>query len=310
MTLHALRTSLGPSLNLPGNLADELVRRREELFSHPPDSTTFEAVNSLVDFGDSPIEPPLASASLPTPRSVSPPPVDGSVKSKTKRIPPRIASKPSLQRLFSGSAALRATGSEESLRRSSVGEQAPPQVDLKISPTSPLPTFASEVTPSSPHSLHSPDESSQISSGTVKDRRKLFSEAAARKDAPIVTPTPIADKFQNSSPAFPPLRQPRSSIGSMSSSASVPVLATFDGKSDHQNPATIIRRGQPVFFQSGGPKHNRSTSAVSLKRKEDGENQVEELEDGTRAKRLSAGMGMSASGATVRDAVRAMEMTA
>ncbi|RXK35885.1 hypothetical protein M231_06849 [Tremella mesenterica] len=304
MTLHALRTSLGPSLNLPGNLADELVIRREELFSHPPPITTVESASNLINFSEVSIPPPSVPKD-PHHRPITPLSGEENVHHvRLKRSSPRLPKRPSIQRLFSsGAGFVTRKGSVETMHSASVIGDLPPQVDIPISNATPMSTLDGHVQ-SAPHRNdewveEKMEELQHLTENpTTSARSRAFSE----------TSTPIADKFQGTSPIFPPLRIPRSSATSVESSASIPTLGSLDGQSSNHHGPAMIRRGQPVFFQSQGLTHHRSKSANGMKRKDEPEEGEEETEGGRGGKRLSSGLKFD--GVNVRDAVRAMEMTA
>ncbi|KAK8861610.1 hypothetical protein IAR55_002433 [Kwoniella newhampshirensis] len=338
MTLNALMLSLGPSLNISGGVLNELIERRDVFFAEAPALSHAETAKNLIDFGDVAIPPVLAPnqthSRSPTIASLqglednlhisgsSP----NSIKSKKS---PRLPSRPSLTKLFgSGSMSIPRQKSVETL--SSIAKVSintsieAPRVDLAVSPISPLPTFESKIisstdakaepeqqattaeafmpTPAAPEKPTGPEASGEkmeevhYPAGTVEDRAKIFS-------------TPIADRFQSTSSPFPPLRKPRSSTGSTSTVHSVhtPGTEPREGSPNASaNPATVIRRGQPVFFQSAGvDRHSRSHSAAGhlggsgsglgvggVKRKEDDKSVEGEISESEgRVKRLSAGPG-------------------
>ncbi|WRT65735.1 uncharacterized protein IL334_002683 [Kwoniella shivajii] len=320
MTQNALMLSLGPSLNISGSILNELIEKREVLFAEPPSPTGMETAISLIDFGDvSPVTPLSEIPPALHEDQSAPPSIIGSAKSKKA---PRLPAKPSLTKLFTSShISLPRQKSVDTLH--SIINTEPPRVDLPISPTSPLPTFESQqpipdlhdndktpkptleaVSNTSAAAVPLPDtpvsnasekmEDQHYPSGTVDERAKLFS-------------TPIADKFQSTSSPFPPLRAPRSSNGSTLSVHS----STSDGHlsrtaNSDSNPASIVRRGAPVFFSSAGVErqgsHSRSASASAaivlngsgIKRK-DGQGDERDIrasseESEGRTKRLSAGL--------------------
>nr|XP_031862892.1 uncharacterized protein CI109_001366 [Kwoniella shandongensis]KAA5529964.1 hypothetical protein CI109_001366 [Kwoniella shandongensis] len=337
MTLNALMLSLGPSLNISGGVLTDLIEQRDVLFAEPPPLSHSETAKDLINFGDVDIPPVIAplqtKSRSPTVTSLhtlednlqvsdSAP---GSLKSKKL---PRLPSRPSLTKLFgSGSMSIPRQKSVETLNsiaKVSINTNIePPRVDLDASPISPLPTFEAKTSPSAEvnDSLAQSSKIAEVAmptstalemktpldpgtekmedvhypSGTVEERTRLFS-------------TPIADRFQGTSSPFPPLRKPRSSTGSTSTIHSAhaggvgdsPKSGSEGSPNPNTNPATVIRRGQPVFFQSAGAgavdRHSRSLSATAqlgVKRKED-DKSVEGGEDGEeegRVKRLSAGPG-------------------
>ncbi|WVQ79150.1 hypothetical protein IAT38_001246 [Cryptococcus sp. DSM 104549] len=335
MTLNALMLSLGPSLNLPGGVINELMEQRDVLFSEPPPpspiDTAHDLARDLIDFGDgvdvAPVAPPSATSStfnlFPRGGSQSTDDVSGGSASatgswKTKK-PPRLPSRPSITKLFGASHVSIPRQKSVDTLNSIIDVETAPRVDLTMSPTSPLPTFEATspassssqdakrstivptqlpslaaVVPTSPKSAAADMEQIEevhYAPGTVEERSKLFS-------------TPIADRFQGTSSPFPALRAPRSSTGSASTirslSASVAPDTRPESTSSASNPATVIRRGPPVFFQSAGvetTRHARSMSSAGLlqgqglKRKDEGGNGEGGEEDEGRAKRLSAGPG-------------------
>ncbi|WVR03785.1 hypothetical protein IAU60_000780 [Kwoniella sp. DSM 27419] len=351
MTQNALMLSLGPSLNIPGGILNELIEKRQTLFTDPPPPTTLETTADLINFGDVAI-PPVSSPLETVHRSETPVSAatdDGhsmntaaSGSGKSKRAS-RLPTKPSLTKLFGSSMnVIPRQNSHDTI--SSIVTAEPPRVDLPLTDSTPLPTFehdksSNATTPKDDIAILADRNTQPITplssgvetlqevqypTGTVEERSRAFS-------------TPIADRFQGTSSPFPPLRGPRSSNGSLSGRSVSTTVSDGNSlgvrgdspNSKSTNPATVIRRGQPVFFQSAGPgkplSHSRSTSlsaspllsspnlgstpvaagkrvsgasiassAVGQKRKDEGETarNVSEgsLEDG-RAKRLSAGPG-------------------
>ncbi|WWC68596.1 uncharacterized protein I206_102526 [Kwoniella pini CBS 10737] len=282
MTQNALMLSLGPSLNIPGGILNELIEKREYLFAEPPTPTALETAEALIDFGDISIPPVTPLAELPpTPAATAnldnhtaPPsaPYLGSTKSKKA---PRLPAKPSLTRLFTSSSHTSLPRQKSVDTLNSIINTEPPRVDVPLSPASPLPSFEptqsdggvavppqSQEAAQNPLSLstmnkvpipETPNPSSSdkmeevhYPSGTVDERSKLFS-------------TPIADRFQGTSSPFPALRQPRSSNGStltLNSSASDGNLS----RTAQNDSVNAVRRGAPVFFSSAGvvERHNSS----------------------------------------------------
>ncbi|OXB34727.1 hypothetical protein LQV05_003110 [Cryptococcus neoformans] len=351
MTLNALTLSLGPSLNIPGVVINELIERRETLFKDPPPPSAIDTAHDLISFSDvdiPPVVPPSAKSSTfsTTDSSYSHKTDDTAVvqDGSTKRKPPKLPSRPSITKLFTSShASLPRRKSVDTL--ASIPDTAPPRVDVAVSPTSPLPDFEAKsknqspgTTPtregaskrdtlvptyssvasaapavpiasaSSPASIE-PVEEVHYPAGTVEERARLFS-----------TSTPIADRFTSNQSSFPSLRAAGSSTGSSATMRSVsasvipqngiPRPGSAGSAASVTNPASVIRRGPPVFFQSAGvergrhaPSHVRSMSAIpsggesgsvtsggaGTKRKDETIN--EDGEDG-RGKRLSAGPGV------------------
>ncbi|KIR32560.1 rho GTPase activator [Cryptococcus deuterogattii MMRL2647] len=351
MTLNALTLSLGPSLNIPGVVINELLERRETLFKDPPPPSTIDAAHDLISFSDIDILPvvsPSAKSSIfstmDSPYSHKADDSTAVQDGSTKRKPPKLPSRPSITKLFTSShVSLPRQKSVDTL--ASVPNTAPPRVDVAVSPTSPLPNFQAKsktqspdttptregaskpgtlaatyssvasappsvpiATASSPGSME-PAEEVHYPAGTVEERARLFS-----------TPTPIADRFINNQSSFPLLRASGNSTGSSATlrSASASLIlpsgtsrpGSASSATSVTNPASVIRRGPPVFFQSAGverdrhaPGHMRSMSAIpsgvesasvtsggaGTKRKDEMIN--EDGEDG-RGKRLSAGPGV------------------
>ncbi|RSH94722.1 hypothetical protein EHS25_004527 [Saitozyma podzolica] len=310
MTLNALMLSLGPSLNIPGGILTELLEHRIAFFTKPPPLTTVESTIDLIDFGDIYITPPAVPISeVPFPDQPSRASTPASQLTtdsysliglgfgdKPKKMP-QMTSKASLTRLLVGSNGARS--SQEALRTSSFVDITPPRVELPLdSPR--LPSFESEISTRlsayedmaedllDPNVIGAKDKVEELHypTGTVEDRAKLFSVPSlnAPTTAPIspTTPTPIADMFASTSSTLPSLRAPKSSTGSMSPSASLPIMSArsslvhgtgtddaANGNGDAgagpmaqpANPATFIRRGPPVFFSSTGT-HGRSKSVA------------------------------------------------
>jgi hypothetical protein len=312
MTLNALMLSLGPSLNIPGGILTELLEHRVAFFAKPPPLTTVESTIDLIDFGDVYITPPAIPVSeVPfsdEPSRASTPASQLTTDSysliglgfgdKPKKMP-KLNSKASLSRLLGGSNGARS--SQEALRTSSFVDITPPRVELPLdSPR--LPSFESEVSTrlsayedmaddlTDPNVIAAKDKVEEVHypTGTVEDRAKLFSLSSLNTPTATTTlvspttPTPIADMFASTSSTLPSLRAPKSSTGSMSPSASLPIMSarpslvhgtgTDDGANGNgdagagagaqpANPATFIRRGPPVFFSSTGT-HGRSKSVA------------------------------------------------
>ncbi|ORY24058.1 hypothetical protein BCR39DRAFT_547829 [Naematelia encephala] len=270
MTLNAVMLSLGPSLNIPGPVLAQLLDQKDTLFATPPPPGTAETVDSLVQFGDVDISPPVLPASEAVETSSSSPSPDSKTKAVTpvKKMP-RLPSRPSLTRLFTGASVATKHSSIQS-----VIDGEPPRIDTPLQPVSPLPTFEAVAEPSNDESIEklieapapvsaaAKIEDVQYPSGTVEERAKLFSTAPDPTPTPTpVTFTPIADKFANTSTQLPPLRLSGGSVRSTSASM---ISVPSDGST---NPATVIRRGtgnsggQPVFFSSSS-----SNNSIALKR--------------------------------------------
>ncbi|WWC87930.1 uncharacterized protein L201_002830 [Kwoniella dendrophila CBS 6074] len=288
MTQNALMLSLGPSLNIPGGILNELIEQRETLFAEPPSPSTIETAAALIDFGDVNIPPvtPLSEghASQLTDENGTSALNMGSTKSKKA---PRLPAKPSLTKLFTSSSytSLPRQKSVDTLH--SIINTDPPRVEVPISPASPLPSFETDKpdlnsensTPKptiAPLSLFSNEaanvpmpETPPVSSGleqmeevhypagTVAERSNIFSSSS--------TSTPIADKFQSTSSPFPPLRDLAKLRGSNGSNLTIN-SSTSDGNlnrsSNQTDNVNAIRRGTPVFFSSSGViGHTRSASA-------------------------------------------------
>jgi hypothetical protein len=236
MTINALMLSLGPSLNMPGNVFSELISRREELFASPPQPSPVGEMAGLIDFGDTKLEPIEIPASEPTPvsaRSMTPISDIGSTVEKPRRSP-LLASKPSMTRLFgmSSSSARRGSTDTTATTVSSVG-LAPPRVEVDTD-TPRLPSFDSDdprtsfefpssVISEKPLPLEpiistsSSTQDVQYQAGTVEDRKRTFSNASSS--------TPIADMYAGQS-KFPSLRPQRSTqnMNGMTQSTSSPVI--------------------------------------------------------------------------------------
>ncbi|WVQ74641.1 hypothetical protein IAR50_004242 [Cryptococcus sp. DSM 104548] len=347
MTLNALMLSLGPSLNIPGAVVTELMERRNVLFTAPPPLSVLGDAADLIDFGD--VDIPLSAvphSSISSSFSVSsmpPSPIlddTGTANGSIKRKPPRLPTRPSITKLFTGSQVnLQKQKSQETL--GSIADVEPPRVDVTVSPTSPLPLFdenGEEVTPhkrdtiradtssaddSIPPTASSPSiaemdptEPVHYAPGTVEERSKLFS-VPATPTSTASTSTPIADKYTAGHSFFPFLRAPKDqgSVRSARSASSIGAFgeerpgsaagSTASGGSG-PNPASVIRRGPPVFFQSsnvesrhvrsmssvpgGGTGRSKSPSSSGRKRKE--ERAEEEDREKRNSKRLSAGPGV------------------
>lgn len=260
MTLNALMISLGPSLNIPGGVINELLLRRSSLFATPPPIED-ASVSDLIDFGSVRIAPPSIPQATMVPLKDEPPsaarsstPIsqvsDDSPPSKGPRVG-RIASKPSLTRLFTASSRnLQQDGQPP--ESPSVVNPEPPRVDLTIDEMSPLPNFGKVPSPA-----HVPDD---LPPSPSPDEKKTSSDkrdgdalsVQERIKAYPISSTPIADRFAKEA-SLPPLR-PNS------------FASTGSGKR-----ASMISftRGQQAFFSSSSTSprtHSRSQSGSLDKR--------------------------------------------
>ncbi|KAK4689923.1 hypothetical protein P7C73_g198, partial [Tremellales sp. Uapishka_1] len=274
MPLSNLMLVLGPTLNIPSPVLNLLLEHRESLFADPPPVSGTESANSIIDFGNTNISPPLVpslseggiSSRPTTPASIIVEESAETVDGKSKKVPPKVAKKPSLGRLLQNrTPSLRSKASVETIP-SSIVNVSPPRVELALNTTSPLPSFGEPETAVShiePIKASIPLEEVNYPSGTVEDRAKLFS-----------TMTPIADMFKGTGAPLLPLRGPKSSGGTVHSSASLPtVLSDVNGSQGASaNPASFVRRGEAVFFQSDkSERHGRShtvSSGTGYKRKD------------------------------------------
>ncbi|ADV20787.1 rho GTPase activator [Cryptococcus gattii E566] len=330
-------------------ISELLERRETLFKDPPPPSTidTAHDLISFSDIDIPPVVSPSAKSSIfstiDSPYSHKADDSTAVQDGSTKRKPPKLPSRPSITKLFTSShVSLPRQKSVDTL--ASVPDTAPPRVDVAVSPTSPLPNFQSRsktqspdttptregaskpgplvatyssvasappsvpiATASSPGSME-PAEEVHYPIGTVEERARLFS-----------TPTPIADRFISNQSFFPSLRASGNSTGSSatmrSASASLilPSGASRPGSASSAtsvtNPASVIRRGPPVFFQSAGVERDRhapghvrmsaipsgvesasvTSGGAGTKRKDEMIN--EDGEDG-RGKRLSAGPGV------------------
>lgn len=331
-------------------ISELIERRETLFKDPPPPSTidTARDLISFSDVDIPPMVPPSSKSStfstIDSPYSHKTDDTFAVQDESTKRKPPKLPSRPSITKLFTSShVSLPRQKSVDTL--ASIPDSAPPRVDVAVSPTSPLPDFEAKskaqspgTTPtregakkhdtyvptyvsvasaapavpiasaSSPASME-PVEEVHYPAGTVEERARLFA-----------TPTPIADRFTSNQSSFPSLRAPGSSTGSSATMRSVSASVipqkgtsrpgSAGSAASVTNPASVIRRGPPVFFQSAGverdrhaPGHVRSMSAIPFggestnvtsggagtKRKDETIN--EDGEDG-RGKRLSAGPGV------------------
>jgi hypothetical protein len=301
MTLNALMLSLGPSLNIPGGVLTELLNHRDTLFTTPPPLSVSETAASLIDFGEVNIPPPEISPVVTIPASASSVALSAQgdiAPAPTLKKVSRLPSKPSLSRLFTTASATPVEPVESS--RVSIVEAEPPRVELPLAISPMSPSFSS-------FQQDQPDVVEALEDVVAEDGDGLTASSASEwLHRPPITPTPIADRFTNSGSSFPTsLRAKSSSSPAASLKGSVEAPITVDG-SPSSNPATVIRRGAPVFFSSPSTSHERSTSGTpsGVKRKDD--SPILDSSDGTegsRAKRLSAGPGAI----DVRDMVRNLE---
>ena len=292
--------SLGPSLNISGGVINELLARRDVLFSEPPQ--LIDETIALIDFGDVEIDPPtipladLARSATPLSQrseegSSNSQPLNGEMGAKKK---PTLPKKPSMSGLF-GRSASRTTSMETLSRPASVAgtlphrtDGSPPRVDVTIAQTSPLPVFEETIPPSSlPSVMAKPRLEEQT--GERAWSRLSWTEVSAP-----ATPTPIADRFSSVGSSFPSLSGPQTSI-------------TRSGSGSLGNPAAVRRRGgaAPVFFSSsqsiGGDRNRRSRSTepgatlASLARGKEGTEEKEgdglAAQSGERLSSGSAGLG-------------------
>lgn len=272
MTLHALMVSLGPSLKVGNGVLSELLKHRTKLFSKPPSENseepkTEDAVTDLIDFGTTSIEPPtlgpIATMPLKTGQATTsgvekPSSSTADAENAQQRRLPKLSSKPSLTKLFSGSSRNLAAMDDIRPTPSPLVDPEPPRVDLTIAQTSPLPVFSDipslpiaelmpplETTPPpSTESERKKLDDFQYPSGTVQQRSELFG-----------SPTPIADLFVRKSPHAPLLNNRDSGGSSIRTSTSVGELP----RQSVDNPATAVRRrGQSGFF-SGSSGESRTS---------------------------------------------------
>lgn len=265
MTLNALMISLGPSLNIPGGVINELLMRRTTLFAKPP-PTEEDGVTDLIDFGSVSIAPPsIPQAALiplkdeePTAaRSATPlsQASEDSPPSKGTR-PGRMPSKPSLTRLFTASSRNLQLDSQPA-ETPSVVDPEPPRVDLTIDEMSPLPNFGKVPSPAQPPD-DLPTSPEEIKASDAADEDKPAEDTTCppgtvqeRINAYPISSTPIADRFAKEV-SLPPLRP-----NSLTSTAS-----TVSDK------RASFKRGQQAFFSSStSPRtHSRSQSGSLDKR--------------------------------------------
>ena len=270
MTLHALMVSLGPSLKVGNGVLSELLKHRLQLFAKPPPRGN--AVTDLIDFGTVSIEPPsLGSVATVSLKDAPPAETNNSDDDGSRRKkPPRLNSKPSLNKLFTSSSRNLAQFSD--VRPSTpLVDVEPPRVDLTLAQTSPLPTFGAMPSPpivdpsppsplpptetlSTPNATTEKQESVDVHypTGTVQERTRALSSA-----------TPIADLFQRKTPPAP-LRENRDSATS-----SLRTSNSVDDGLARPISGNGFRRGQnthSVFFGSSGSGSAISSSTIGDKR--------------------------------------------
>lgn len=275
MTLHALMVSLGPSLKVGNGVLSELLKHRLQLFAAPPPRRE-SAVMDLIDFGPVSIEPPSLGAVTTMPLKDAQPETKTSEDDGSRRKkPPRLNSKPSLNKLFTSSSRNLAQFADVRPTTPLVDVE-PPRVDLTLAQTSPLPTFGSipsppMVDPSPPSPPLPPTETTPVAaigdeqerledvhypSGTVRERTRALSSATSS------SATPIADLFQRKTPPAP-LRGTRDSANSS--------LRTSTSVDDGLRPSSGngFRRGQnthSVFFASSSSASGISSTPIGEKR--------------------------------------------
>lgn len=287
MTPNALMISLGPSVNIPGGILTEFLTRRKHLFAKPP-STKQDTVTDLIDFGNVDIAPPsIPQATMfplkpESPLRSSTPHSQLSEDSPPFKVnkPQRMSSKPSLTRLFTASSRNLTQAEEEPVVPPSAVNPEPPRVDLTIDEMSPLPNFGKVPSP-----VHPPPELPSTSSA---DDHTPTQETEEKKLEDILHPTPgmvqerikayptsstpIADRFAKAEAGLPPLRP-----NSLSSSIST----VSAGKASHDNPATIVKRGQSPFFSGPGisprSSHSRAQSGTLLDKRSSTSSSVREM---------------------------------
>ena len=355
MTLNAVMLSLGPSLNISGSVLAELLSNRETLFASPPPISGAETATAVINFGDLEVPPPSpfpdgeTTPSPPIPADQSSI-ASTSASSTSKRKAPRLDKKSSVNRLFTiaGNSDHAKMQSAETLN-SSVVNVDPPRVDVPLDkPLSPLPTFA-DIPPEEPPTEATVPASAGLSKGedsveVIETDKGPTTDAGfhpnpvkeQKPQRPPSTPTPIADRFSSGHIDFPSLRSPKSSTAPDStpnshplpqpnaSPASVSALAlALDSSSvpstpnptSNPNPATVIRRGAPVFFQSSANLDKNRSRSASVTPNHSVTKRKDESPTGTpgsandmagKVKRLSAGPGP----VNVKEVLRSMEMTA
>ena len=228
-------------------------------------------MSDLIDFGPVDIAPPsiplatmvpLKSESPLRPSTPHSHMTEDSPPAKPDNRPKRMSSKPSLTRLFTGSSRNLAQPDDQIVEPLSAVDPEPPRVDVTIDEMSPLPNFGKVPSPVHPPSdlpdpttdQHTPTQETEEkrleeilhhTPGTVQERIKAYPASS----------TPIADRFVKAEVGLPPLRPT-----SLSSSIST----VSGGKASHDNPATIVKRGQSPFFSGPGmsPRsaHSRTQS--------------------------------------------------
>jgi hypothetical protein len=135
MTLHALMVSLGPSLKVGNGVLSELLKHRLQLFAKSP--TRGNAVTDLIDFGPVSIEPPSLGPVATVSLKDSPPAetINSEDDGSRRKKPPRLNSKPSLNRLFTSSSRNLAQF-PDARPTTPLVDVEPPRVDLTLAQTS------------------------------------------------------------------------------------------------------------------------------------------------------------------------------
>ncbi|WVQ93451.1 hypothetical protein IAU59_000525 [Kwoniella sp. CBS 9459] len=264
----------------------------------PPIIEAAEDLIDFGDVSIEPVAPPSMSQTQSSTRPTTPAsqlteeslvPASMSGSSRSKRAP-RLPAKPSLTKIFGSSmTSIPRQKSVDTLN--SIVNVEPPRVDVSIGNNTPLPTFEAvqpdSIEAGTSESVDHKDALKGVSTaadvpvpetplpsgaekldevhypaGTVGERSKMFANSGASS----TTSTPIADRFQGTSSPFPALRAVRNSNGSLSgksistASDGNPAKSTGEGSPNlSANPASVIRRGQPVFFQSAGVGVERHT---------------------------------------------------
>lgn len=287
MTPNALMISLGPSVNIPGGILTEFLTRRKNLFAKPP-STKQDTVTDLINFGSVDIAPPSIpqAAMVPlkpeSPLRSSTPHSHISEDSPPAKInrPNRMSSKPSLSRLFTASSRNLAQTDVQPVEPLSAVNPEPPRVDLTIDEMSPLPNFGKVPSPVQPPAELPETASTDDTTPTQETEEKRLEDilhptpgtVQERIKAYPTSTTPIADRFAKSEAGLPPLRP--NSLSSSISTASA-------GRTSHDNPATIVKRGQSPFFSTPGmsprSSHSRTQSGTLLDKRSSTPSSVREM---------------------------------
>ena len=306
MTLQNVLLVFCPSLSFSAPFLRVLIEHRHSLFVNPPDAPL-----PNVSFDEAELLPPVLP-SRPSTSSAVTPPVEEQVsrRSSFRRSPPKLAKrKSSLSILMSTSQSAPGPRTPPPImeRSPSVVQITPPRVELSAMSTSPLPSFEGQFKPAPSlfdaldrHVVSAKDEVPEAAvsppAGIVADRAKAFS----------TTQTPIADRFAGTG-------IPAASLftkGALASaSASTGHLPEFGFKKEIQNPASIVRRGQPVFFSSSAsssarPSRSRTVPAnlnVAALPESDDSSSWQIQAEGNKRKSLSPG------GRGVRNAITMLE---